>query len=827
MKKIYFFFPALLFALSSFAYNGTTVFTIPASLQSNPFNINACQLTQDNSGKLLFTSNGAGIISFDGSNFANFNTSNSSLASNRTKDIFVDANNLYYVASDSGMSIYNGATWTNYSPTNSGIVSANLKCIYAKNNSVYMGGYKGFSIYNNGVFTNYTTANSGLSSDTINDFLIDANNDLWIATANGLCKWSGNVFTVYSTSNSALKNSEVSALLEDGNKLLLLGGATIQILQNNIFTELSLINGSPAETNIIQCFTKGFNGIILNIDAKSNQLFEVQQNVIKSYFLHGINLAITKSFIYVSATNTFWIPGAFNQFASFSRNNYNSTITGNTSSFPSAPPVTIENCKALDINQVNQAILGLGDMSWNINDVKFEVPKGSRKHCVLANSLWMGGVDPSGNLRVAAQTYRQNGTDYWPGPLDTISGNTDTAKSAEYNKIWKINRWDIELFKTNFQNGSVQNGSFVPAFDILTWPAQGTGNYSRNMAPFVDLNQDGIYNPLVGGDYPLIKGDQMLYSIFNDNLAQHTESDGLPIKVEVHASAYAFACNGLTTNDSIINYSTFYNYKIFNRSQLSLDSAFFANWIDFDIGNATNDGYGSNVQNNFVYGYNADSIDDGNGENKYGLHPPIMSSVILNGPLAYLNDGIDNNNNGSIDEPAEKNGMTKAIFYKNDFTTAGNPTNTPQYYQYLKALWKNNTPLTVGGNGFGGTIPTHFIWPDFPSASSGWHYPASTFIDGRMVQSCGPFHFAAGASVDFDFAFVFSRDTSLIYNSAAYYNKAVTDVQKIKYWFDNNNVPSCLPIYPGINEQSKKQQQLLLYPNPAEKYHTNSISKRC
>ncbi|MBK7183400.1 MAG: hypothetical protein IPH89_10910 [Bacteroidetes bacterium] len=37
---------------------------------------------------------------------------------------------------------------------------------------------------------------------------------------------------------------------------------------------------------------------------------------------------------------------------------------------------------------------------------------------------------------------------------------------------------------------------------ILSWPAHGTGNFSRNLAPFVDVNADGNYNPLTGGDYP-------------------------------------------------------------------------------------------------------------------------------------------------------------------------------------------------------------------------------------------------------------------------------------------------------------------------------------
>ncbi|MEZ4830315.1 MAG: hypothetical protein R3C61_29120 [Bacteroidia bacterium] len=41
-----------------------------------------------------------------------------------------------------------------------------------------------------------------------------------------------------------------------------------------------------------------------------------------------------------------------------------------------------------------------------------KVPKGSNRHSMFASSLWIGGLDESGQLRVAAQTYRQSGIDF-------------------------------------------------------------------------------------------------------------------------------------------------------------------------------------------------------------------------------------------------------------------------------------------------------------------------------------------------------------------------------------------------------------------------------
>ena len=46
-------------------------------------------------------------------------------------------------------------------------------------------------------------------------------------------------------------------------------------------------------------------------------------------------------------------------------------------------------------------------------------PDGSdgQNSVLFAGSLWMGGTDPADNLKMAAVRFRQNGNDFWPGPL--------------------------------------------------------------------------------------------------------------------------------------------------------------------------------------------------------------------------------------------------------------------------------------------------------------------------------------------------------------------------------------------------------------------------
>ena len=67
----------------------------------------------------------------------------------------------------------------------------------------------------------------------------------------------------------------------------------------------------------------------------------------------------------------------------------------------------------LDVNNVRAKILSGGDMWWDLNNAKYEIPKGSNKTSLFSGALWIGGVDQGGQLKVAAMTYRQTGNDFY------------------------------------------------------------------------------------------------------------------------------------------------------------------------------------------------------------------------------------------------------------------------------------------------------------------------------------------------------------------------------------------------------------------------------
>ncbi|MBL0047064.1 MAG: hypothetical protein IPP32_03080 [Bacteroidetes bacterium] len=363
--------------IQGFAYNGAERHDIPSSLQSGVFTTSKSRLAIDSAHKLLITSIGAGLIVFDGTNYSNFNTLNSGIASDTTNDVAVDMNNQYFVASESGMSVYNGAAWLNYTPSNSSLISKQLKTIFAHNNTVYVGGYKGFSIFTNGVFSNFSTSNSPLPNDTINAFAVDANSDVWIATNNGLCKWNGSTLSVFTTSNSALPFNRVNSLLTEGTNVWLLNqNAGITRMQNASFSALTTLANTPLTFSYSTRLSRGPKGGLLFINYSKNQICEYFEGRIYTYFLRtSFIFTPLCAQVFDSTGNKLWMSSLGRQIVSLDFNSYQNTLSSLNTSPPGVPPITAENCQSLDINQVNSAILNLGDMCWDGNDVKFEVPK--------------------------------------------------------------------------------------------------------------------------------------------------------------------------------------------------------------------------------------------------------------------------------------------------------------------------------------------------------------------------------------------------------------------------------------------------------------------
>jgi hypothetical protein len=454
----------------------------------------------------------------------------------------------------------------------------------------------------------------------------------------------------------------------------------------------------------------------------------------------------------------------------------------------SASIATAQTFQYLDINQVKARVNSGGDLHWDpaTGNGSYECPKGSNKNWGGPASLWIGGLDAGGQLKLAAQTYRQSGVDFWPGPLSTNDATTNSGFVNLHNRVWKLNKSDVDDFILNYANGNVQNGSFIPAADLLSWPGNGdiSQNQDSQLAPYMDTNGDAIYDPMAG-DYPIIKGDQAIYTIFNDNYQVH-QSGGNAIGIEVRLMAYAYGTSSVVTNNPFLNYTTFYNYKIINRSSFSLYNAYVGLFNDSDIGNFANDFVGCDAIDSYAYTYNGNSANPN--------EPAIGISQTM-GPLNTSN-GIDDDNDGTIDEPWEQMGMKNFMYFNNSLPgvpiQTTDPSSATEYFQYMKSIWKDGTPLTCGGNGYGGNVSIEYAYPantytNGPCGAAPW-LEGNAGSDKKFVMSSGPSTLYPGSYTEVEYAYIASFDSitnnplhnldSVVNNLRTMQNTLATNIKK-------------------------------------------------
>lgn len=196
--------------------------------------------------------------------------------------------------------------------------------------------------------------------------------------------------------------------------------------------------------------------------------------------------------------------------------------------------------KDLDVNNVRTTILNGGDMWWNLSNARYEIPKVQvgqvSKNSLFSGALWIGGV-ANGNLKIAAQTYRQSGNDFYPGPLVKDDATISESRCKDFDKIFRVTLNEI----TTLVNTDDKNNLEISE-DIENWPGNGNvliGEAAR-LAPFYDVDSNGIYDAR-SGDYPILNDgnpdlsnipDMMMFMIYNDKGNIHSESGGVPIGLE-------------------------------------------------------------------------------------------------------------------------------------------------------------------------------------------------------------------------------------------------------------------------------------------------------
>ena len=501
----------------------------------------------------------------------------------------------------------------------------------------------------------------------------------------------------------------------------------------------------------------------------------------------------------------------------------------------------------LDINNINAFLGKDADLFYDRanSNPGFEAPAGSGKHTIYAFAPWLIGIYQD-TLRSNALKYLQNSLAPYPlaGPIMDIDNYE--KYSEKWDRVWKVSRSQIYYHQVHWADENYQ-----PAEVIANWPAHGDPDKgeAEYIAPFVDYNDDGVYNPM-DGDYPEILGDQAIFVIYNMIrpivlLSRDDETVNLPVllastsKTEVHGLFYAFDCE----IDSAVNNTIFARLRFINRSDNVYTDSYLGLWTDTDIGNATDDYIGCDVMRNSFYGYNGDPVDEGS--NGYGEFLPAQSITLLKGVKMDPDEednavgigpgqSVNGTNFGDGIVDNEYWGMNHFMSFNNDNGPTGDPLTIREYYYYLRSKWRDTTNLTYGGTGYTNdpaAIPAKYMYPadtdPFYFGTGGIEVPEWSEItegnlpfDRRGVLSTGPFTMLLYDTAEVDIAFVFARD----YNGLGIeepVNIMQQRIDLIREYYQERQTP-CGDFAISVKEINKKPEMALfsVYPNPFSDFVT-------
>lgn len=425
--------------------------------------------------------------------------------------------------------------------------------------------------------------------------------------------------------------------------------------------------------------------------------------------------------------------------------------------------------------------------------------------------LWMAGYDSQGQLRVSAQTYRQDGNDYWPGPIEPGTTSVSYATSEDWAKIWKITSNDINTFLSTSTH-TLQN---TPAV-ILEWPAKdnpyikGNNNVpltvTYDLAPFVDANGDGSYNALQG-DYPAIKGDQALWQVFNDVGVSHNESNADPLVTEVSLMSYGYKRNSLIDN------VVFYDYTIRHKEQTQIDSFVVGIFADLDLGRFSDDYIGFDSARNLGFYYNASTYDTLTAFPGYGYQDSLPM-----GGICVLQWNAEDT--CGVQTPAGSFMSTQ----NNSSPKTGNPYGGVQLNNFLRSTWKDGTHLKAPFDDpqlppeyYDGTVgpgpDINYIFDGRTWGGGAWTecYSQQPTGDRRIVIAGKPGTLMGGQVEKFSFA--------LVASPRKYLNGCPTvDLADLAQIADTADFVHCNPLpflATGVDDPASEENTLRLFPNPA------------
>ena len=418
------------------------------------------------------------------------------------------------------------------------------------------------------------------------------------------------------------------------------------------------------------------------------------------------------------------------------------------------------------INNVFNYYANNGDGSFNPHSTDaegFEFPKGTGKHMIYEDGVVWGGFH-KGVLKVGGSTYNhglQAGQILTPGTAttDPVAADPNDAKYKTYrvrpdinpNTPFSaveglINATEIPyLARYPGEVNSAQTIYDNYISDWNNWPADEGAPFAYGKDANGVQRTSGPYDPAF--DVPGQPGaDQTLWYVANDlnDLLVNDLAGSLPMGLEFQRTIWGYARAGA------LSQIIFESSLIINKSGAPIDSMFFVQWSDPDLGDPTDDFVGcdtthvNGVSRSLGFVYNGKPVDA-----VYGADVPAGGFDLLQGPI------IPAAGRTAIFRQRHRSGFANLLMTSFSFFTGGadgfsDPplgSGAAYWYRLMNGLISSSGAHFIDPNT---NLATKFCLAGDPvkaqDGSAGWVDGQGSLLpsDRRMVMSTGPFELAPG-----------------------------------------------------------------------------------
>ena len=729
-------------------------------------------------------------------------------ASNEVYDFQYDGASKVYMNSEQGLCIYDiqNEQYDTCIIGAGGVLMNNNRKLLISNGVAWTITSNGLSSFDGQNLANYTTA-QGLPSNSVNDIALNSSGTLWAATSAGLAFFNGNNF-VLDTSLVAkfIAFDQQDRLYACRQNIIAVGGPASM----SRLSVKDMNSWSSVPVTGIDSLQKG--GPVLNVrkfKLIGNDLGIVSASTSEGYYKitypavidkqplerQGVTQNLNFKDTEIDPKGNIWVVAAtgishlhstqdsvlHQHYLGYSRKsdrtNYSNearlmqivdstiivyTRNGLYKASSSLEPLTTLN-EELSVNSIRTGVSILGQLFNDYENLRsfFEFPKGNNSHGIYSSNFMLVSKS-SGDTSFTVNQLSPYDNNFIAGPVSGFNGVSGTW-------IVKVSQSDIQNHKSNYMSPN-----YVVPENIANW--KGNGDTSLGMAaqlaPFEDLNNNGVYEPQLG-DAPIIKGDEAIYWI------NHIGD------IEYHGMLYGFN----RPSDAAIHQSLYLSMKLFNRSNIQIDSAKLGFYTDFDLGNPTDDYVGCDSLKNIFFAYNGDAFDDAfNGQSGFGGRPPFIG-------VKFLSDSMDG-----------------FLYYNAGGALNGDPRTDEHWVNYLNGKWQNGQFMRYGGDGLNNTYggPTKYMYTGTPWAEEnpGPNLTPNAPGDRRVLGYIPWFSLQPNQSKTIEMAIGYAQ----IPNSGHLGSKSLL-IQYLdsaaNYW-EQNTITGMQEV-----QAQSKADYFTLYPNPA------------